>query len=252
MILGIDVSKWQLGMDWPKAKSAGAKFAFIRAGSISSTTGIPYTDYQFETNARIAPDYMPVGYYFYFRPQWPADEQAEYFCNLIKDKRQLLPPVLDLESSWGKSAVQITEAAKIFITQVYVRLNVWPLLYSRGAWLNRYTADDAVWDFVDLWCARYANLDGPWGDGYYKPDNFDDWMFWQFSAGGNGRGAEFGGKCKSIDLNYFNGDQAAFQAYIQVEPVPVPGTPDDIGVKVDVPQKDAPSMKYRGRIELVV
>jgi lysozyme len=249
MILGIDVSKWQKEMDWAKAQSAGAKFAFIRAGSIGATSGIAYTDYQFETNERIAPDYMPVGFYWYFRPQHCALDQAEYFCNLIRGKRWLLPPVMDLESSWGMSATEITEAAKIFITQVYVRLEVWPLLYSRGSWLNSYTVDDAVWDFVGLWVARYADLDGPWSDGYYKPDNFDDWEFWQKSAGGNGRGKEFGavkpGASVSMDIDYFNGDQAAFDEYIGT-PVPVPGVADDIGVKVDIE-----GVKYRGRIELV-
>jgi lysozyme len=176
MILGIDVSKWQLEMDWAKAASAGAKFAFIRAGSIQSTAPIPYTDYQFETNARIAPDYMPVGFYWYFRPQWDAADQAEYFCNLIKDKRYLMPPVLDLESSWGMSAEEITQASKIFITQVYSRLDVWCLLYSRALWLDRYTVPDALWDFVELWVARYKDIAGPWSDGYCKPRDFDDWI----------------------------------------------------------------------------
>ena len=64
MIEGIDVSKWQLVMDWMKAKSAGAQFSFIRAGSIS-IGGTLYTDYQFERNAEIAPDFMPVGFYWY-------------------------------------------------------------------------------------------------------------------------------------------------------------------------------------------
>jgi len=217
-LLGIDISKWQGEMDWATAWAAGANYAFIRAGSIGATTGIAYTDYQFDRNSEIAPDYMPVGFYWYFRPQHCALDQAEYFCNLIKDKRMKLPPVLDLESSWGMTAERITEAAKIFITEVYVRLDVWPLLYSRGDWLNNHTVSDDVWDFVDLWVARYADLSGPWSDGYYKPDNFDDWRFWQFSAGGNSRGKEFGAESASIDLDYFNGDQEAFDEYISKLP----------------------------------
>lgn len=214
MILGIDVSKWQGEMDWAKAWAAGANYAFIRAGSISSVGGVAYTDWQFETNARIAPDYMPVGFYWYFRPQHCAVDQAEYFCNLIKDKRWKLPPVLDLENDGGLSAAKVTEAAKIFILEVFVRLDVWPLLYSRALWLNTNTVPDEVWDFVNLWVARYKNIEGPWSDGYCVPRDFDEWDFWQFSANGNGRGAEFGGKAGSIDLNYFNGDQEALDKYI--------------------------------------
>jgi hypothetical protein len=75
-----------------------------------------------------------------------------------------------------------------------------------------------VWEFVNLWVARYKNLTGPWDDGYCIPRDFDDWDFWQFSTDKNGRGAEFGAESKSIDLNYFNGDQEAFEAYIDTLP----------------------------------
>ena len=248
--LGIDVSKWQGEMDWGKADSAGAKFAFIRAGSITATGGVPYTDYQFETNARIAHDYMPVGFYWYFRPQWDAAAQAEYFCNLIKDKRWLLPPVLDLESSWGMGPVEITEAAKIFITEVYVRLGFWCLLYSRALWLNDYTVSDAIWDFVELWVARYADLDGPWSDGYCIPRDFDDWRFWQFSAGGNGRGPEFGAESKSIDLDYFNGDKNAFDKYLGASYPAPPPLPDDLGIEANL-EFEGVDVKYQGYIAKV-
>ena len=253
MIEGIDVSKWQKKMDWPKAEAAGAKFAFIRAGSIN-IYGVPYTDYQFDTNARIAPDHMPVGAYWYFRPQFDAAAQAEYFCNLIKDKPFKLPPVLDLENSGGENAAEITLAAKIFITEVYTRLNRWALLYSRALWLNLNTEPDAVWEFVDgLWVARYkSSLTGPWSDGYAVPRDFDEWLFWQYSAGGNGRGPEFGAQSKSIDLNRFNGDQAAFDNYIGVpEPPPTTGLPDVAGVKINIEYPKGVDVKYQGQAKKV-
>ncbi len=213
---GIDVSKWQGQMDWAKARSAGAKYAFVRAGSIS-TGGVAYTDYQFDRNSQVAPDYFPVGFYWYFRPQFDPAAQAEYFCNLIKDKKFLLPPVLDLEDDGGLSMAQLTEAAKIFICEVYARLEKWSLLYSRSVWLNANALEDDVWDFVEYWCARYkAGLTGPWSDGYCIPLFFDDWRFWQWTSSGDG--AAFGARSRSIDLNYFNGDQAAFDEYVRVEP----------------------------------
>lgn len=214
MLLGIDVSKWQLIMNWLKARSAGARFAFVRAGSITSVGGDCYTDYQFETNARIAPEYMPIGFYWYFRPQFDPVKQANYFCNLIRDKRWRLPPVLDLETTGGISPEAITTSAKNFILQVYNQLNTWCLLYSRAMWLNANTVEDTIWEYVDLWVARYINLKGPWDDGNCIPRDWDDWKFWQFSAGGNGRGPEFGAQSRSIDLNYFNGDEEEFNLYI--------------------------------------
>jgi lysozyme len=214
MLLGIDVSKWQLEMNWHKARSAGARFAFIRAGSISNVGGQCYTDYQFERNARIAPDFFPIGFYWYFRPQFDPVGQANYFCSLIRGKRALLPPVLDLESTGDLAPFEITDAAKQFICQVYHRLTVWPLLYSRALWLNRYTIKDDIWGLVDLFVARYKEISGPWVDGYCKPRDFDEWRFWQKSAGGNGLGSKYGARSKSIDIDYFNGDQAAFDQYV--------------------------------------
>ena len=242
---GIDISKWQKEMDWAQAEAGGAKYAFIRAGSIS-IYGVPYTDYQFDTNARIAPSFLPVGFYWYFRPQFDPAAQAEYFCNLIKDKPWKLPPVLDLETTGGETKEEVTLASKIFATEIYTRLNIWPLLYSRGLWLNAYTVtDDALWDFMDLWCARYKTpMDGPWGDGYCKPDNFDEWKFWQYTSSGNG--ALYGAQSRSIDMNYFNGDQAAFEEYIGDAPPPVYTFPPSIGVKVDIE-----GLKYKGHIEKV-
>ena len=219
MLLGIDVSKWQVKMNWHKARSAGARFAFIRAGSIS-VGGLCYTDYQFERNAKIAPDYMPIGFYWYFRPQHDPIKQANYFCDLIANKRYRLPPVLDLENTGDLTAEQITNAAKLFIIRVYERLGVWCLLYSRSLWLNANTVTIELWSLLDLWVARYKKMASPWADGYCIPRDYDDWRFWQFSAGGNGRGAEFGAESRSIDLDYFNGDEVALVLYMGEGPIP--------------------------------
>ncbi len=253
MILGIDVSKWNKKMDWGITSAAGAKFAFIRAGSIS-ISGVKYTDYQFERNAMIAPEYMPIGFYWYFRPQHNAEAQADYFCNLIKDKRDLQPPVMDWEESGGLSPVANTRQAGKFVLRMNENLGVLPLLYSRGAWLNANTVTDPFLSMLDLWVARYTSRAKPWGNLFdyrsVNPRDYDTWKFWQWSAKGNGRGKEFGateaGAAISMDLNRFNGDQAAFDQYIGAVPEPEPKVPDDIGVKVDIE-----GVKYRGRIERV-
>ena len=223
MILGIDVSKWQKELDWLIASSAGARFAFIRAGSIS-IGGEIYTDYQFERNARIAPDYMPVGFYWYFRPYHDPVKQANYFCDLIRGKRWKLPPVIDLEEAGSLSPLGVTTSAGTFALTVNDRLGVFPLLYSRAYWLNKNTVPNDLMKLLDLWIARYTNKKKPWGNilpwpdsPAIKPRDYDTWKFWQWSAGGNGRGKEFGavqpGASVSIDLDYFNGDQEAFDKY---------------------------------------
>ena len=221
MILGIDVSKWQREMNWYKARKAGAYYAFIRAGSCTSVNGDCYTDDQFERNASLAIEYLPVGFYWYFRPNHAPIKQAEYFCDLIKGKRHNLPPVMDLEAKGlEQSPASITAAAVKFATRVFDRLGEWPLLYSRALWLNSNTVPDSVLKALGFWVARYNDsIIHPWGDDKCIPRDFIDWIFWQHSADNNGRGAEFGAQSKSIDLNFFNGDLAQFYAYVGGAPL---------------------------------
>ncbi len=258
-VLGIDVSKWNLEMNWSIAKAAGARFAFIRAGSIS-TTGVCYTDYQFLRNARIAPEYMPVGFYWYFRPQFSAEKQADYLCELIQQQDYKLQPVLDLEADGGLSPAQITKSGADFALMVNARLGVLPILYSRGAWLNQYTVPDPLLKILHLWIARYTFKKKPWGNILpwpdwpgVKPRDFNEWLFWQWSAKGNGRGKEFGatatGAAISMDLNRFNGTQEELDRYAGVDE-PVLELPDVLGVKVNV-EYEGVDVKYQGKVTRV-
>jgi GH25 family lysozyme M1 (1,4-beta-N-acetylmuramidase) len=104
---------------------------------------------------------------------------------------------------------------------------------------------------LELWIARYTSKGKPWGNilpwpdsPRIKPRDYDDWDFWQWSADGNGRGAEFGASSRSIDLNYFNGDQVAFDEYIGKSPIYT--FPPSIGVKIDID-----GVKYHGHIDKV-
>ncbi len=53
-----------------------------------------------------------------------------------------------------------------------------------------------------------------------KPWPKDEWLFWQFTD--NGDGSLYGVESKNIDLNYFNGDLAAFRARFDLSDTPLP------------------------------
>lgn len=218
MLLGIDVSRWQGEMDWYKTLSAGAKFAYIRAGSCQSADGVCYTDHQFERNAAIAANYLPIGFYWYFRPNWSPTTQAQYFVGLIGLKKWSLPPVIDVECQGGCNPEQIRGAIKIFLYQIYHYLDTDCVIYTRGEWWNRCVADDEAWSDLALWVARYTTLPQPWGNPddkeCLKPRNWSAWTIWQFSADGNGRGKEFGAKSESIDLDWYFGDEKQFEYWV--------------------------------------
>ena len=233
MIAGIDVSTWQDEMDWPKARSAGAEFAFIRAGSINSITGECYKDYQFDRNSEIGPEHMPCAYYWYSRPKFDGKKQADYFMGLIHDKRGFgwVNDIEVVDTSYDE-ALRQTMNLSIRMGQIHPGKKI---LYSRALWWNstmhRGNLTKLDWAAsMDLWIARYhSGIQHPWGDGYCKPIDWDDWKFWQWSADGNGLGPTYGGNSNSMDLNRFNGDLADFNRYIGKE---VPAKPT---FKISVP-----------------
>ena len=234
-------------MDWYKCRAAGAKFAFIRAGSITQDGGYPYTDYQFERNATLAPDYFPVSYFWYFRPQWDSCLQANYFADLVewagqRHRPYKIPLVVDVETDGGLSPEGVASSLVNLIQRLYARLDSWPMIYTRSSFWNDNVGFDPMWEYLDLYIARYIDLPGPWADGHYKPRDWANWVFWQFSADGNGRGGEFGAQSGSIDLDYFNGDEASFSLYAGASPPemvkviwlapPLRATPSLAGIRI--------------------
>ena len=78
---GIDVSKYQGDIDWPRVRASGVAFAFIKA-----TEGGDHADERFADNwaaARAAG--MPRGAYHYYYFCRPALEQAAWFMNHVPE-----------------------------------------------------------------------------------------------------------------------------------------------------------------------
>lgn len=230
-ITGIDISKYQGPWDFVKTVEAGYRFAFIRAGGAYQNTGAPFTDYRFVENARKAEEAeIPAGFYWYFVPNGDPILQADYFVNLIKDKKQQLPPVIDLEYAGAMTPAQITDRAGKFITRVEEQAGVWPLVYSRSNWLNENTVESSIWNFCELWIARYiGGVEEPWdpdNPDNMKPPWWSTWRFWQYSNSGSavacgGLGPPSGDD--DVDLNYFNGSEQEFKNYIGATvPQPAP------------------------------
>jgi lysozyme len=214
MILGVDVSSWQGRMDWQVCAAAGAKFAYIRAGSCSYPSGVCFSDARLAENAGEAPKWLKVGYYWYLRPEYDPQHQAEYFWQLVKDQPGDLPPVVDVECRGRLTPVEAAASLRTFLERIKLLSGKRALIYTRALWWNENIAADPSWQEHDLWIARYCpSLNHPWGDGDCQPRDWNEWRFWQFSANGNRRGAEFGAQSSSIDLDYFNGEAEDLAAY---------------------------------------
>lgn len=231
---GPDVSKWQGRMDWAKCKLAGANYALIRAGSIDKLSGVLYKDFQFDRNAELAPVYLPVGYYFYFRCNFDANKQADYFTELIAQKPWQENPTADFEESGGMTPLAVATAQLKFLARLKANGFQAIDIYTRASYWNIAVAPKPEWATYGLHIARYVGIDnndmpigltGPWSDGKFKPRDWNTWKRWQYSADGNGRGVKYGAESPAIDLN--------LQDFVEV-PIPTP-TPNPIKIKVTVP-----------------
>lgn len=216
MLNGIDVSKWQLKMDWAKAKAAGVQFAIVRAGSIDDVTGVCYEDYQYRNNiAGLNEQSIPYALYWYFRPNHSVGAQHAYFLDLAKDAtlgKMLVDLYCDIEVAGDAAKVKAfcETLAKSYPTGIYTNLNtVKYLLTGYKSWMASYT----------LWLADYT---AP----YPPPDPWKSWAVLQYSSTGDAK--KYGSPAKNIDLDY-----ALDWMLPPVAPPPPPAEhshPDIIGV----------------------
>lgn len=95
---GIDISRWQEGIDLAKAKKEGAKFVVLRGGG--NADGL-FVDRDFESFYREAKKLgLAVGVYWYSDAQSNEDarREAEYLItNILKGKQFELPVYIDVE-----------------------------------------------------------------------------------------------------------------------------------------------------------
>ena len=169
MILLIDISKWQGEFDWQKAKDAGVSGAIIRAGSINKETGECYEDYQFRRNAEMGPDFMPTAAYFFSRPKYDGNMQADYFLNLVNNY-PFFAAIPDIESTDAPHATIRDNTEKLCTDILDANYGARDILYTRASYWNSVIGNPDWAPLFDLWIARYnALLSHPWGDGHCTP-----------------------------------------------------------------------------------
>lgn len=215
-VLGIDYSRWQDDNSTPqmmnleKARNSGAHFGFMK---VSQST---WLDQDYVLNwAHTADAGLPKGGYCFLDWSTAAINQARFFAGALKYDSGELPPVIDFEcrtNNPGKAkateelytACQTVEQELGRMSMIYTAPYFWREFFS-GAHAN-YFADRP------LWIAHYGvtrpTVPAPW----------DVWTFWQYSAKGDG--IKFGAESKDLDMDYFNGDLAAFNRAFGLTRVP--------------------------------
>ena len=150
---GIDVSLWQKGFDFEKAKAEGVEFVIIKCSQED------YTDPQFENHYKAAKAVgLGVGAYHYFRANTVADatKEAESCIKAIKGKQFEYPIYLDFEegiytkNSKEKNGELIKAFCKAvenagYWVGVYTNYNIYSNHIDGAAIANRYTMWMASW-----------------------------------------------------------------------------------------------------------
>ncbi|GAO42811.1 glycoside hydrolase family 25 protein [Flavihumibacter petaseus] len=195
-IHGIDVSKYQDRINWEAVKEMEVEDVRIGFVFIKATEGLGNMDACFRRNwEKSAEAGLPRGAYHFFLAPKSGAEQAENFIRRVELKRGDLPPVIDVEQSYGVSGDKLRTEVKAFLDRVEAHYGVKPIIYTNVDFYNRYLKDQ--FDQYPLWVAHYLRKD--------RPRIARNWAFWQYSESGNVNGIR-----PRVDFNVFNGDSTDF------------------------------------------
>lgn len=172
---GIDVSKYQSGLDWDKIKKSGVSFVIIRIGYRGyGAAGNLVKDPMFEehfTNARNAG--LKVGVYFFTQAVNEAEAQEEADgCNWALNGRMLDYPIFyDTEASTapggtgradGLGVEDRTKCAIAFCERVK-ELGYQPGVYASTIWYRKRVDYNTLRSRYTIWNAHYGVSSSPIG-----------------------------------------------------------------------------------------
>ena len=194
---GVDVGVYQGAVDWNAVAAAGYTFGIARfsdGGSLDAQFAANWTGMKAAGLVR--------GAYQFFEPKQDPIAQA---LGLLGALGPLgvgdLPPALDVEVSGGLSPASLFGAIQSWVSTVQQAIGRRPLLYTNAGFWNGSVVQPGPAG-TDLWVANWG-VSCP-----TTPTGWSNWALWQNSSTGtvNGIGA-------GVDLDEFNGSQAALAAY---------------------------------------
>lgn len=197
MLKGIDISHHN-NLDSLLSKIDKPDFCIMKA-----TEGKTYNDPKFKHNIQICEERnIPMGFYHFARPENNSYMvEAKHFLDRIAP--YIGKAILALD--WEERALNYpVDWALHFLDYIYAQTGVKPLIYC-SAWYTSKIADIAAHDY-GLWVAHYTNQKKP------KTGVYPFWAFWQYASPEH----NYTGKPCYCDYDYFNGSEAALQAYMRV------------------------------------
>ena len=196
-IHGIDVSKYQDVIDWGSVRDMRVGRVQLGFAFIKATEGLGNEDAFFQRNWKKSKNAGLIrGAYHFFLATKSGKAQAENFINSVELEPGDLPPVLDIEQTYGVSSEKLRERARDFLQTVQDYYHVTPIVYTNVDFYRQYLKDD--FDSFPLWVAHYLQKE--------RPRTYRDWTFWQHSEMGHVNGI-----FTRVDFDVFNGDSTEFK-----------------------------------------
>ena len=148
--IGIDVSHHQGKILWEDVDKDEIDFVYIKA-----TEGATYLDPCFHYNMKGASDAgFYVGAYHFFRMTSSASEQFKNFKNATAGYVMSLVPMIDVETSDGKSVSELQDSLNVFIKLIKEEYGCPPMIYGTQRSYNTYCAPR--YNNYHLYVGRYG------------------------------------------------------------------------------------------------
>ena len=170
LIHGIDVSKYQQIISWDAVKEMKVKNVQLGFVFIKATEGIINTDPQFKRNWKKSRQAgMVRGAYHFFLATKDGREQAENFISSVDLEQGDLPPVVDIEQTYGVNTILLKKELKEWLDVIENYYGVKPIIYTNVDFYSRYLGNE--FNSYPLWAAHYFQYD--------TPRVSRQWDFWQ-------------------------------------------------------------------------
>lgn len=196
-VSGIDISHYQGHVDWPAVPSTVA-FAILKA-----TQGARGVDPTFAANRFGAVKAgKRVGGYHFAGNDDPVVEADHFLATVGHVNAGDLPPVYDCEQGAGN----LVDQALAWLQQVEHHTGRIPFLYSYKPFIQAHLSGDKRLARYPLYIAAYGSVP-PHVDGW------PTWTIWQRTSSGTVPGI-----AGRVDMDVFNGDQAAFNVVCGIHP----------------------------------
>lgn len=149
MIKGIDISNYQVGLNFSVAKSMGFEICIIKATESTNFVN-PKLSEQVTSAVNSG---MKVGFYHFFRNK--GIEEANYFINNINPyiNKMTIKPVIDIETTY--SSKEVID----FINTVEKKLSVECAIYCNYSYSKELRKNSEIAKRA-LWLAYYGKNDG--------------------------------------------------------------------------------------------